>query len=94
MEKPPVDPEHYRFLGALVGTTGSLIYFWPRTVKDAIRRGLFSMMAGSIFYYVSLDFFEWDMSPRHVIGGAALVSFIAWPLAGLVLTAVKNRTAP
>lgn len=94
MEKPPTDPEHYKFLGSLVGTVASLLYFWPPNIKEVLRRGAFSYLAGCVFYFAPAEFFNWEISAMHVLGGGALISFLAWPLAGVIVWAAKSRAKP
>lgn len=94
MDNTPADPFGFQYLGSLIGAFGALLYFWPKTIRDALIRATFSIMAGSTLYFVPMDFFNWGMSRDRIIGGAVIVAFMSWPIAGALVRAAKSRLKP
>lgn len=96
MDKPPVDPDTYRLVGALVGATSGLLFLWPKTLREAAARCLMSVFFGFGFYFVPIRVLNWasDTSVPYndlVMGGAILSAFLAWPLAGVIIKAVGKK---
>lgn len=95
---PPVNPDTYRLIGALVGATSGLLFLWPKTLRDAVVRFLFSTFFGFGFYFVPIQLLNWaDVKavPYQdlVTGGALLVGFLAWPVAGFIIRKAGERIA-
>jgi hypothetical protein len=90
---PPYDPEMHRIIGAVLGAVAGLLHTKPINIRDALARGVFSMIAGYGFYFVALEFFGWDYTKDRVIGAALLVAFVSWHVAGGVIRWAVSKTA-
>lgn len=96
MERPPGDPDLYRLVGSLVGASSGLLFLWPKTIREAIARGVMSVFFGFGLYFVPIKLLNWvaDTDAPYndiVMGGAIVSAFLAWPLAGVIIKAVGKR---
>lgn len=90
IEKPPVDPEMYRVIGAIMGAVNGLIFLPPKTLREVGARLVFSVSSGYGLYYVPIQILKWsDIATvkyeNVMLGAAMIVAFLSWPLAGVVI---------
>ena len=85
------DPIFIKALGSLLGAIAGLVYIKPRNIRDALSRTFISTVAGVTFYFLPIDFFGWPKDSERIIAGALLVSFAAWPLAGVLFKWISKR---
>lgn len=96
IEKPPVDPETYRIVGAAMGALNGLLFLWPATLRDAAARFVFSAFSGYGLYYVPIQILKWTdvETVRYenvVMGAAMIVAFLSWPLAGVLIKRAGSK---
>lgn len=90
IEKPPVDPETYRIVGAIMGAVNGLIFLPPKTFREVCARLVFSVSSGYGLYYVPVQFLRWQdietvKYEDMLLGAAMIVAFVSWPLAGVII---------
>lgn len=90
MDKPPVNPDDYRYIGAIMGASQSLLFVWPRSVREAAIRFVFSTISGSILFFIPIEYFGWDRSVEKVLGAAGLIAFVSWFAAGGIIAAAST----
>ena len=90
MEKPPLDPENYKYLGSIIGAFQSLLFLFPKTGKEALIRFAFSVLSGSTWFYVALEKFGWDRTPEKVLGASALIAFVSWFVTGPIVKMARK----
>ena len=90
IEKPPVDPETYRMVGAAMGALNGVLFLWPKTFRELLARSIFSGFTGYVLYYVPIQLLKWSSVDfveyqNIVMGGAMVMAFLSWPLAGILI---------
>lgn len=91
MDGPPVDPLLMRVAAAFVGAVGGVVYFKPRSIRDALARLVFSVAAGVVFGFVPVEMLGWSATPEHRFAGHVLMAFASWPVAGVVSKWISAR---
>lgn len=91
MEKPPVNPDDYKYLGSVLGSIQSMVFFFPKTLMEGILRFVFSFIAGSLWFFIILEYMEWERSPEKIVASSALVALGSAPLMKPVLEYVRKK---
>ncbi len=86
-----VDPDDYRYIGALLGAASGLLFVKPKSIVDAVMRFAFSFIAASILYFVVLDYMAWAKDVDHVVAAAWITGFASWPIAGFLIQKAKKQ---
>lgn len=74
----------HRMIGAAGGAFVALLVIWPRGWKEGVCRLVASIIIGTIFAPLVLDYAGWwDTADRNLAAGCA-AGIIAWPAVGLV----------
>lgn len=89
---PSHDPIVYKAIGGMLGTIAGLAYMKPRGWRDFIARSFLSMSAAMTFYFVPIDYFKWPVNNERIFAGAALIGFVAWPMAGLLFRLILDKS--
>lgn len=92
MDKIPNDPLSQKLFGALLGAIAHIIYSNPKSLKDTIGRFIFALIAGTVLYFIPVEFFGWVMDAERRIAGALLMAFAAGYVAGPIIRWMVAKT--
>lgn len=84
----------YRIGGAAGGAAISILVIWPRSVKEAGARLAASIVAGTIFAPVVLDWRGWPNGGDFNAAAACLAALFAWWLVGRIVKLIEAGWLP
>lgn len=67
-----------KLVGAIAGTFLSLIFMLPRTMKEFLTRGGFTLVAGVIFAPQTAGYLGWAAGEETTLSSAAIAAFLSW----------------
>jgi len=78
-----------RTIGAIAGSFLSLVFFLPKSWREAGARGSGSLVSGFVFGPQVQDYLSWPATADNVMAASALAGFAAWQALGVVVRIVS-----
>ena len=88
----PDSPEVWRIAGAGLGALISVVFWWPGSRLELLRRAAVSIGCGWAFGPSVVEYLEWSPTPDHALAGSAFVGIFSWVGIGLIERLMLART--
>jgi len=86
------DQLSHKLFGSLLGAIAHLIYSSPKTLKDAVSKFIFALIAGTVLYFIPGEMMNWVMTTEKRVAGALLMGFTSGYLAGPLISWAVSKT--
>jgi len=83
-----------KIASASAGAVGGLALMPPISVRDALRRAVFSVVFGVLCYPLAADYLHLNRTPDNDVGGIVVASALSWFVFGAFVRLSQKWSGP